>query len=104
MHIKTYINAYIYNTYIHTLTSKRQTHNQQNRKPSTQQADRHTFSGKRQAHNQQTTNPANQQTNTTTRRKSRDAPPNLPKGNQKINHKSTKMIPKSVLEAAWGAC
>ena len=76
MHIKTYTHAYLYHTYIHTVTRKRQTHNQQNRNPSTQLTDRHIFSGKRQTDKQQTTNPTNQQTNNTTRRKSRDAPPN----------------------------
>ena len=73
----------------------RQTDNQQTRKPARQRANR--------PRNQQTNKPTKQQTNTTTSKKSRDEPPNQPKNNQSINQKSTKMAPKSVLQAVLGA-
>ena len=69
--------------------------NQQTRKPAKQRANR--------PRNQQTNKTTRQQTNTTTSKKSRNEPSTQPKNHQKINQKSTKMAPKSVLEAVLGA-
>ena len=74
-----------------------------NRQPTNQKTSKATSQQTNRPTDQQTNKPTKQQTNTTTSNESRNEPPNQPKNHQKINQKSTKMFPKSILEAILGA-